>query len=425
MEGVRAVDDLHQRQLTQRWKDLLDAGNLEGRRIYLFGHCDATERLLSLMQEQGYTAVAILDNNRAKQGMMVQGVRIQPPKDILGESQPSIVLIAARAFAAMQRQLRTLGYRDPIVPMVFFDDYTEYSLSLSTRERRREQTLHGERLRAAHAEAYPQHLRIYCPYPALGDVCHAMEYLPYVLDGRPYVVFTVGEACRQTANLYGAEAVALTQEEMDNETLAVLRARDAGAMICHHERPYPVALMRIHEEKCMTLDEIYRCGIYGLPQDTAPRHIQVCRLTDSPLLREIPQGNAVILAPSAKSVSHIPAAFWERFIAACQAQGRQVYTNVVGDEVPLAGTRRLEAPLAAMQRMVERAGMFVSLRSGLCDVLRFADCRKVALYPQQYYSTTPYTVEAVNHIEGWENLIVTDENACTFAEQLAGGRSTT
>ena len=64
----------------------------------------------------------------------------------------------------------------------------------------------------------------------------------------------------------------------------------------------------------------------------------------------------------------------------------------------------------ATREAVERAGIFVGIRSGLCDVLRTADCKKVALYPDYYYCDTRWKSIDMYSIEGFQNIVVKDDD---------------
>jgi hypothetical protein len=83
----------------------------------------------------------------------------------------------------------------------------------------------------------------------------------------------------------------------------------------------------------------------------------------------------------------------------------KIYTNTSGDETPIRGTEPLCAPLAQMTAAAEHAGTFVGLRSGLCDVLFSANCRKVVVFPDCHYSTTPHKVADFFALPGWERII--------------------
>ena len=83
-----------------------------------------------------------------------------------------------------------------------------------------------------------------------------------------------------------------------------------------------------------------------------------------------------------------------------------VATVVHGDEVPVPGTLALEIPIPELLDAVEHAGTFVGLRSGLCDVVHTARARKVHVFPDAHYSTTPYKVADFFALPGWESVVL-------------------
>ena len=63
-----------------------------------------------------------------------------------------------------------------------------------------------------------------------------------------------------------------------------------------------------------------------------------------------------------------------------------------------------------MKSVVERAGTYVGIRSGLCDVIRDVNAKKVAFYPDYNYSDTKWKAIDIYALAGWENIIVRGEN---------------
>lgn len=403
------MDRQHYDEMTEKLNRLESEGLLAGRQIYLFGYCNATETLVKLLRERAYTIAAVLDNNLSKHGTGYEGVAVCSPETILdSEEAHTIVCIAARAYAAMERQLREMGYAGPVEQMVEYNSYAEYSLSDGTISRKRERVNRGIEQIHAYRGKYSGCFRIYCPFPALGDVYYMMSYLPYFLERKgasEYVIFTVGGACAQVARMFGAERVEiLTQKEMDEQIQAVLYTEDASAFIAHHDRPYVQTVYRALYIKKLTLEELYRCGVFGL-QETGVPYKPNC-LQTYPQLDRIPRGRSVILSPYAKSVTNISSMYWQQVTEYFRDKGYAIYTNVAGEEEPLEGTFPLAAPLSQMQSIAEWAGVFVGLRSGLCDVLKWADCKKIALYPDVYYSDTRWKMEEIYYLDGWENVVV-------------------
>lgn len=403
------MDRQHYDEMVEKLNWLENQGLLAGRQIYLFGYCNATEELVGLLHERAYTISAILDNNLSKQGTCYEGIEVCAPKAVLCSAPDHVIVcIAARAYAAMERQLREMGYAGLVEKMVDYNSYAEYSLTDETICTKRARVDRGVEQINAYKRKYSGCFRIYCPFSALGDVYYMMSYLPYFLEQKRasgYVIFIVGGACAQVARMFGAGQIEiLTQREMDEQIQAVLYTGDSSAFIAHHDRPYVQTVYRALYIKKLTLEELYRCGVFGLQENSVPYKPNY--LEPYPQSDRIPRGRSVILSPYAKSVTNISGSYWRQVIAYFRNQGYELYTNVAGDEEPLEGTLRLAVPLSQIQSVVERAGVFVGLRSGLCDVLKWADCKKIALYPDVYYSDTRWKMEEVYHLDGWENVVV-------------------
>ncbi len=403
------MDREHYREMAENLQRIGAEDGLRDKRIYLFGHCNATEALADLLLEMGYRIRAILDNSQVKWGGQYRKILIQAPSTI-AEEPPSqtVVLIVARFYEAMAAQLKRLGYRGDVWKLVDYDTYAEYSLSDDTIERKRDRVAKGADTVRRLEEGYPGAFRIFCPFKALGDVYLCMSYLPYLLRQRgalDHVVCVIGDGCAEVAALLGTEHVeVLGQAEMDAAVQAELYMQDGHAFIAHQDRPYVVDLPRALYIKKIPLEIIYRCGVFGLPKETRPIAPTKWRTYNE--LDRIQEGRGVILAPYAKSVPTLPNAVWEEIVWSYQSRGYQVLTNVAGDEGPIEGTEPIRPGIREMRSVVERAGTFIGVRSGICDVIRTADCRKIALYPDYHYCDTRWRAVEIYAIDGFEDIVV-------------------
>lgn len=402
------MDKMHYAEMTHNLEQLIGSKEIESKKIYLFGHCNATEELIMMLLQRGYQVQAILDNNVAKHGMEFKGIPIASPDLITKEQLDQVIVcIVARAYAAMKKQLCELGYNGRVVQLVNYDSYAEYSLEPDIISKRMERVKNGiTKLQELRCE-YPESFIVFCPFSALGDVYFAMSYLSYFLQHRnikKYVVCVVGKGCADVARLWDAERIKLLhQHEMDEMIQASLYAEDKDFFIAHHDRPYVINLAKALYIKKIPLDSLYRCGVFGLDKECTPMkptHHLPCKFA------EIVNGKSVILSPYAKSVTNISMEYWEKIIKFYSQKNYRIFTNVVGAEVALKGTLRLELPLGEMKSAAEKAGTFIGLRSGLCDVIRDAKCKKIALYPDCYYSDTKWKMNEIYYLEGWENVVV-------------------
>ena len=150
----------------------------------------------------------------------------------------------------------------------------------------------------------------------------------------------------------------------------------------------------------------YKCGVFGLPKAEKPAISE--NWDDYPALEDIPEGRSVILAPYAGSVTSLDPEIWNGIRDTYLEKGYEVFTNTAPGEKPLDGTRALSPRIREMRSVVERAGTFIGLRSGICDVIRSADCRKIALYPDYNFSDTKWKSIDVFRLEEFENIVIKD-----------------
>lgn len=95
----------------------------------------------------------------------------------------------------------------------------------------------------------------------------------------------------------------------------------------------------------------------------------------------VTKGNTVWIAPDANSITGFPPWFWNMLIHALQDKGYTVFMNCGEPNFYRAPSRIL--PYKACVPVLEYSGYFLGLRSGLCDIISTADCKKVILYPER------------------------------------------
>lgn len=387
---------------------LLSAHTFDNREVFLFGHCNATEELADYLLENGIAIAAILDNNRAKQGLDYREILIISPEHLARSfGGNSIVLIANRFYEQMKSQLQSIGYDGEIVKAVDYDSFSEYSLSEETLHNKRARVIRGvstlERIRLEHPH---EHL-VVCPYNALGDVYWAMAFLPPYLKKRGLedaVVIAVG-AGHQVAEMFGKKKIiAIDQAEMDEFIQALIFTQEGNHIIAHHDRPYTDNIIIYLNKHFLSFIDYYCCAVYGHPKGTQPITPSVNLPLDNAV--GLKRGASVIIAPYAKSVVAPPKDFWFALVEAYHRDGLSVFTNVAGDEKPLAGTKPISMPLGMMIPAVEYAGNFIGLRSGICDIVHSARCKKTVVFPNCIYSTTPYQLNEVVALPGWNQIII-------------------
>lgn len=119
----------------------------------------------------------------------------------------------------------------------------------------------------------------------------------------------------------------------------------------------------------------------------APQYPKPTRTQQEALAQKygIVPGKTVILAPYSITLAMFDyTALFTKLADALKAEGYRVLTNTTDDRI-IAGTDPLRADIHDLVCLAQDHSLWViSVRSGLCDLLRFADCRLSVLYPAEF-----------------------------------------
>lgn len=141
-------------------------------------------------------------------------------------------------------------------------------------------------------------------------------------------------------------------------------------------------------------------------------------------VRQFKPGCTVVLAPYAETIPSMPLEIWQRIADRLTKLGYCVCTNSSGEREPvLLGTQRVFYPFGEILPAIELAGAFVGIRSGLCDVISGAHCKKVIVYPKQFcWGLSPvfqyFSLNRMGLCSDAVELEFTDETLDAVAEQV-------
>ena len=337
---------MDQNQYTEMIRNLNEyesLGLLRNKTIFLFGHCEASLTVIDELLSRGYEVKGILDNSKEKWGLIYKDIPVVQPYAVMEpgvNKESTIVFLATRFYEQMNRQLRDLGFVGRIVKLVDYNTFSEYSLSSETIVRKFEREKQGEAIIENLKERFEGAFLVFCPFNALGDIYYCLSYLPLCLSKRAverFALIVPSESCKDVARLFGTENIAvLEQKDLDSAIQAVLFSKDRNAFIVHQDRPYVVNLHKALGIKKISLEEIYKVGVFGLDADALPV-LPNC-LSEYGGNVDILYGRSAILSPYAKSVTALPKKLWNDIVENLRSEGYLIYTNVVGKEEPLAGT---------------------------------------------------------------------------------------
>jgi hypothetical protein len=100
--------------------------------------------------------------------------------------------------------------------------------------------------------------------------------------------------------------------------------------------------------------------------------------------KALPKGRTVIIAPYANSAKMLPPWFWEKLTRSLSQMGYKVCVNINSKtEInPFTDIEEISFSYKESVAVLEYAGFFIALRSGLCDIVSSAKCKKIILYPE-------------------------------------------
>lgn len=133
------------------------------------------------------------------------------------------------------------------------------------------------------------------------------------------------------------------------------------------------------------VDFYLNCG-FKLPENahkSTPRFLRDRKIINEWFEKnDLIKGKTVLMAPYSTGLKQyeIPEEFWIKLVLELDEKGYTTVTNCVGSERCISGTKALNIPYNQIVSFLEEAGYFIGIRSGLCDVIAGAACKKVIIH---------------------------------------------
>ena len=365
--------------------------------------------MIDYLYKYGINISAILDNNIFKQGDNYLGTSVVPPSSVMDYNTVNcVIFIASYHYAEMAAQLVDLGYAGEIIQVVRFGSSFEMGLDEEIFLRKKAKILHGIDLLKDIRKHYPKHLLIIQHINGgLGDIYWALAYLPSYCGKHNIddcLAIVMGNAMRQTAELFLRDTIMLEQDDIQSLANAILFTHEEN---CVFTAPgiMDADMATRYVLKYFDFVKYNRCLLYGLC-DTVSAAVPT-RASEYENKSHLCKGQTVILSPYAKSVTKIPDRFWHEIVTEYSGKHFLVCTNVSGSEKPNEGTIPLEIPISQIISAVEFAGHFIGIRSGLCDIIHTAKCKKTLVFRDKEYLTfTDKEMSQIYSLPGWDTIKV-------------------
>ena len=372
-------------------------GFFERKRVYLFGVSENTRQIIRILRKYRIEPEGVLDNDRIKQGTYCSGILVGAVQELQEIRDPEKVYIVCSLYwREMTAQLKEEGVKNENILMLYKEEFLLECFC---------QALEGKKIYRRLNARYGNIPVFLCPYTGTGDIYLIGTFWRQYLEKtgiRDYVFLVISKACEKTARLFGIKNIVRLDNKIESEYLirySMLCPKKGKLTILNdswgeiHTNP----LEWFRGYKGLNFMELFRKFVFDLPDTACPEH-PVFRNKDREVedffrSNQLEEKNTVILSPYSNTLADLPDCFWSRVAKKLKKLGFVVCTNSSGESEPaVQGTIPVFFSLDCGPQIVERAGYFIGIRSGLCDIISGANARKVILYhaKERFFNGSTY-----------------------------------
>lgn len=379
--------------------------------IAVFSVTMTSRHIIQRLRDWNITAV--LDNNRDLTGSYCEEIRVYTPKQYLaGEHKDHLkIIVPTKSYQAICEQLYCLGYHIGEQVFVTYIEYVPYNANSII-----DNMLKGREIYDEIRAMYPEDRLYFITYNGIGDTYLAGMYLADRMryDGiHTGVVIFLSEICRRVFRILLHDAcirgdyVIRNERDFHNLLLFIRQMGYERLGVCNLTHSFDlVDPGYLRGYKGLDFNTMIQIGVYHAP--VKKTGIGVISKDSGNIMTSygLKEGKTAILSPYAKAARDLPEGFWEELAERLSDKGYTVCTNIAGSEQAIEGTIPLAAPLEQIFNLVEKCGVFIGLRSGLCDLISGAHAEKIILYSLRQTWGGDYTYRFFS----LENMGFADEN---------------
>ncbi len=359
--------------------------------LVLFGCVPMAKLLRDALADYGLNISVIIDNNMDKTGQECIGVKIHAPEEYLCPYRENIFILVCHEiyWKEMKKQAEELGYGRKQILIYHENPVPVDNTSIQADLCHIGYVIKGWAI--YEKEIKDNDYLFLCPYKGTGDVYLAGGYFDEFVNNNGisnYTFLVTSNAGKKVAGLFGIKNIKVISNKQSDY---LLKAYDFAGDLMRLKpllywgwRTKQYVIQRFC--KNVHFDDMFKYDVYHLETESK-RKAPVFRTSEEKVKNffeknGLCRGKTVIFAPYAGSfTSDIPFSFWEKLARIYLDAGYDVCTNSASaDEKIIDGTKECFFDLSDAVPIAEAAGVFIGLRSGLCDVISTARCVKIVFY---------------------------------------------
>jgi len=368
-------------------------GIFANKTVCAMGSLNNVDRIETVLEIFGYSLDYGINNNLKLQGEQIINEKkyiIISPCQLLekhGIDNVVILIFSDHYWCEMLEQLQALGYKH---------NRNIYVLeAIDSSKRQIDILMAGKSAIRKMKEKYPDKTHFLVMYGPMGDNFYFFSFYKQYLKKNQISSYVIvgSRVTHKIAKLY-------KEERFYEVDIGDIWAMEVFCRFCSKQQSNIKFLqiwdVRFHFNPCrirlspeFSFLDSFRCYSYGLPEYCKPNFPPMSHYDKAKeffVKNNVRIGRTVILSPYAYSISaHPPEFFWENLVKEIRRKEYDILLNVDKnnksekclDDLPL-----LDAPLEYIRECVELGGVFIAMRSGLCDVVGSVNARKFILYPK-------------------------------------------
>ena len=385
------MDNLEKEKLKARIHHYAVKGLFKNRRILLFGGSRHVRGMWECLSAEGCTVSGIIDRNSRKSGDSYLEIPIEMPEKLLRPYDNAIVvlILSNHFYREMTAMLTAMGYRKNrhffILNDVVGSRNDESLRSFLRMLARNQKGLSAYRRLTGGTD---KHVFV-VPINSSGNAYLAGLFFQEFLERheiKNYVFVVVGEMCKRVAELFDIQNIVVMNAPLVDDMIRCGNFLRGHMKITVLHDGWKSDITRwMKGWKGLNFEEYFRYFAYdfddAVPHWLPPKRDHSAKVAELFERHGLQPGKTVVLAPYANMLHGNRVELWKNIAEYFQNHGYSVCTNCASArEKPIEGTEAVFFPFSMAVEFLETAGFFVSLRSGLCDIVSAAKCKKIILY---------------------------------------------
>jgi hypothetical protein len=246
----------------------------------------------------------------------------------------------------------------------------------------------GEKIYKKLKKNYPGVEKILvCPYRGTGDSYIIGNYLKQSKSTDKYLLTVPRNLNKKILKMFDVNKVEVLNENENKylqEFEKIMHMKDMR--IFHYASEYEQSNVgyNLAGYKGLNFADFYDYIVFGETKPILYHRIEShIKNVDYEKKYGIVKGSTVLIAPYSDSIDSLQKDDWEYLVKKLRQKGYCVLTNCGNsNEKPIKGSNAICVGFDEVYDLAEWCGYFISVRSGLCDILSTCTCRKIILYPK-------------------------------------------